>query len=200
MRLSAIDRLSAAAVKGGAFTTSEVRRAGVSPRTLYRLCQAGKVACVSRGVYQLVDAPDAISPDFAAIAKRVPAGVVCLRSALHHHGLGTEIPREIDIAISRDANVPRLDYPQVRFFRMSPRPFQAGVGRAVIGGAELRVFSAEKTIADCFKHRRLLGTGTCVEAIRTYMARRNRNPGLVLEMARVCRVEKVVRPCLEALT
>ena len=194
-----MDRLTVAASKGGTFTTGEVRRTGVSPRTLYRLREAHKVTCVSRGVYQLADAPDAISPDYAAIVKRVPEGVVCLRSALHHHGLGTEIPREIDVAISRDANVPRLDYPRVRFFRMSPRPFGAGVERAVIGGAELRVFSAEKTLADCFKHRRLLGTDTCVDAIRAYMSRRNRNPGLVLEMARVCRVEQVVRPYLEAL-
>jgi hypothetical protein len=82
---------------------------------------------------------------------------------------------------------------------MSENPFNAGIERKVIGGTELRIYSPEKTIADCFKYRNSLGTDVAVEALKTYMTRRGRNPGLILDMARVCRVEKIMRPYLEAL-
>lgn len=193
------DKLNAVGCHGGTFTTGEARRAGISSRTLYRLSQSGKVVCASRGVYQIADATDVISPDYAAIMKRVPGGVICLLSALFHHELTTEIPREIHLAISRNANVPRLVYPRVRIYRMSPRPFNAGIEPRIIGGAELRIFSPEKTLADCFKYRNSLGVAVAIEALKNYMTRPGRKPSLVLEMAQVCRVEKVVRPYMEAL-
>ena len=199
MRQTMQNKLTAAGCHSGTCTVGEAQRGGISPRSLYRLCRSGQVARVSRGVFQITGAPDAGSPDYAAIAKRVPDGVVCLLSALYHHDLTTEIPREIHLAVSRDANVPRLDYPRVRVFRMSENPFNAGIERKVIGGTELRIYSPEKTIADCFKYRNSLGTDVAVEALKTYMTRRGRNPGLILDMARVCRVEKIMRPYLEAL-
>ena len=199
MGQSVRQRLKALGGAGGTFTTGEAVRAGLSARTLYRRCGAGEVTRVSRGVYQITGATNAISPDYAAIAKRVPNGVICLLSALYHHGLTTEIPREIHIAVSRDASIPRLDYPRVRVFRMSPAPFQAGIEQLTIGGAELRIFSPEKTLADCFKYRNLFGVSTAVEALRSYVSRQGGNPGRILDMARVCRVEEIIRPYLEAL-
>lgn len=199
MRQTMLDKISAAGWHGGTFTTGEAQRGGISPRTLYRLCKSGAVARVSRGFFQVTDAPDAVSPDYAAIAKRVPEGVICLLSALYHQDLTTEIPRQINLAISRDASVPRLDYPRVRVFRMSATPFAAGIEHRVIGGTEMRIFSPEKTIADCFKYRNSLGLSVAVEALKSYMTRRNRNPGRVLDMARICRVENILRPYLESL-
>jgi predicted transcriptional regulator of viral defense system len=147
----------------------------------------------------MADMPDAGSPEYAVIAKRVPNGVVCLLSALYHHDLTTEIPRAIHLAVNRDARIPRLDYPRVRVFRISSVPFTTGIEKMVIGGTEMRIYSPEKTIADCFKFRNSMGLDVAVGALRSYMARRGRNLDRVLEMARACRVEKVLRPYLEAL-
>lgn len=199
MRQRKLDQLSTAADLGGTFTSAEARRAGVSPRTLGRLRQAGKVMRLSRGVYQVAEARDAGSPDYAVVAKRVPLGVVCLLSALYHHELTTEIPREICLAVSRDASVPRIDCPAVRVFRMSAAAFAAGVERKVVDGVELRMYSAEKTLADCFKYRNRIGTDVAVESLKAYMARRGRNLERVRKMAKVCRVEKIMRPYLESL-
>ncbi|MHC4887750.1 MAG: type IV toxin-antitoxin system AbiEi family antitoxin domain-containing protein [Planctomycetota bacterium] len=82
---------------------------------------------------------------------------------------------------------------------MSSPSFDFGVEQAVIDGVELQVYSREKTIADCFKYRNRLGVDLAVEALRYYMTTQDRNPGLVLEMAAVCRVAKIIRPYLEAL-
>jgi hypothetical protein len=82
---------------------------------------------------------------------------------------------------------------------MSAQPFNAGIEHRLIGGAELRIFSPEKTLADCFKYRNSFGAAVAVEALKNYMMRPGRKPNLVLEMAQVCRVAKVVRPYIEAL-
>lgn len=199
MRQNKLEKLAAVAHPGGTFTSAETRCADISPRTLARLCRAGKVTRISRGVYQITDAKDAASPDYAAIAKRVPAGVICLLSALYHHDLTTEIPREICLAVNRNAAIPCIDYPRVRVFRMSAASFAAGIERKVVDGVKLRIYSAEKTITDCFKYRNRIGTDVAVEALKAYMARRGCNPERVRKMAKICRVEKIMRPYLETL-
>lgn len=199
MRQTRLGRLAAAVHPGGTFTSAETRRVGISPRTLARLCRAGKVMRISWGVYQITDAKDAASPDYAAIAKRVPAGVICLLSALYHHGLTTEIPREICLAVNRSAPIPCIDCPRVRVFRMSAASFAAGIERQIVGGVEMRMYSAEKTLADCFKFRNRIGLDVSVESLKAYMVRRDRNPERVRMMAQVCRVEKIMRPYLETL-
>ena len=200
MRQSTRSKLSRAARRNSSvFTTSEARREGLSSRTLYRLRDAGKVVCISRGVFQLAGTNGASTPDYAAIKKRVPDGVVCLISALYHHGLTTEIPRKIHLAVHRDAHIPRIDYPPVRIFRMSPRPFSTGVEQMEIGGVEMNIFSPEKTIADCFKYRDKFGLDLAIEGLKNYLSRRAARPTAVLEMAKLCRVEPVIKPYLEAL-
>ncbi|NLG00226.1 MAG: transcriptional regulator [Lentisphaerae bacterium] len=199
MRQSVRSGLAGVSLDGGTFTPSEAQSHGISTRTLYRMLQSGKVTRLSRGVYQMADAPDAGSTDYAVIAKRVPNGVVCLLSALYHHELTTEIPHKIYLAVTRDARVPRLDYPPVRVFRMSSASFTPGIEKRAIGGIETRIYSPEKTIADCFKFRNSIGLDVAVEALKNYMTRRGRNPDRVLEMAKVCRVEKVMRPYLNAI-
>lgn len=200
MRQSTREKLIRAAQQhSGIFTAQDVKRENLSPRTLYHLRDAGEIVCISRGVFQLAGTSGASTPDYAAIKKRVPDGVVCLISALYHHGLTTEIPRKIYLAVHRDAHIPRIDYPPVRIFRMSPGPFSTGVEQMKIGGVEMNIFSPEKTIADCFKYRDKFGLDLAIEGLKNYLSRRAARPTAVLEMAKLCRVEPVIKPYLEAL-
>ncbi len=199
MRDKIKEKLIALAKRGsGVFTTSKAVRAGVSSRTLYRLRDKREIVAISRGVYQLAG-QDSITPDYAALGQRVPNGVVCMISALYHHGLTTEIPREIHIAVSRNASVPKIDYPTVRIFRMSPGSFAAGVQQKEIGGVTMNIFSPEKTIADSFKYRERFGMDLAVEALKNYLSQPDSRPTKVLEMATICRVGTIIKPYLEAL-
>jgi hypothetical protein len=103
------------------------------------------------------------------------------------------------MAIHRDAHVARIDYPSVAIFRMSSKPFTRGVESIEIGAVEMNIFSMEKTIADCFKYRNKLGLDIAIEALKNYCSLRSANPARILEMSRVCRVETVIKPYLEAL-
>ncbi|MBP7936808.1 MAG: type IV toxin-antitoxin system AbiEi family antitoxin domain-containing protein [Phycisphaerae bacterium] len=184
---------------GGMLRTSEALAEGIHPRTLYALRDAGELEQLARGLYRLAKLPPLSEPDLATVAKRIPQGVVCLISALAYHELTTQIPHEVHLALPRTARHPCLDYPPLHVYRFSPAPFEAGVDTHMIDRVPVRVYNPEKTLADCFKYRNKIGLDVALEALRTYRGRRGARLQSVLEYARICRVEQVVRPYLEAM-
>ena len=184
---------------GGVLRMADALRAGIHRRTLYQLRDAGRIEPLSRGLYRLADAPPLGHPDLVTVSLRVPRGVVCLISALAFHDLTTQVPHEVSVAVPRDSEPPRIDYPPVRVFRFSPAPFAAGVEAHRLDGIPVRVYGREKTLADCFKYRNTVGLDTALEAVRLYRQQGRVNATRLLEFATVCRVSRVMRPYLEAL-
>jgi len=184
---------------GGVMRTGEALAAGIHPETLYEMRDTGVVDRLSRGVYRLADIPPLGNPDFVSVAVRVPESVICLISALSFHDITLEIPHEIYIAVKRKTRPPRIDYPPVRVFRYSDAVFNAGVETHELDGVAVRIFSAEKTVVDCFRYRNKIGTSVAVEALRFYAERPRRDVMAIMEFARLCRVEAVMRPYLEAV-
>jgi predicted transcriptional regulator of viral defense system len=172
--------------RGGMLRMSDALRLGISRKALYAMRDAG--------------VPPLGSPDLVTVATRVPEGVVCLVSALSFHELTTQVPHEVDVAIERGKkNRPRIDYPPVRVFKFSGAAFRQGIEVHKIDGVPVRIYSAEKTIADAFKFRNKLGMNVILEALRLWRGRSRRDVESLLQHARHCRVERVVRPYLEAL-
>ncbi len=185
---------------GGTLRTQEIIGAGIHPRTLYAMRDSGALETIGRGIYRLASLPPMSEPDIAVVAKLVPSAVVCLISALSLHELTTQIPHAVQIAVLPGRHAPRIDHPPIEVFRFSPQAHAAGVEERVVDGVKARVFSPEKTLADVFKFRNRIGLETAVEALRNYAARKRRRFDLVQDYARVCRVEQVMRPYLEALS
>jgi predicted transcriptional regulator of viral defense system len=184
---------------GGILRTAEALRAGVHPRDLYALRDAGVIERISRGVYRLTDLPPLAEPDLFTVAARVPKAVIALVSALHYHGLTTEIPHEVSIALPQGTSRPRLDWPPLRVTWFSGAMFTSGIETHERDGIRLRVYDPAKTVADCFRFRHRLGVDVALGALRTGLAERKLTPATVLRAARLCRVERVVRPYLEAM-
>jgi predicted transcriptional regulator of viral defense system len=185
--------------RGGTLHTTEALAAGIHPRTLYAMRDAGQIEPLARGVYRLTGLPPLANPDLTTVAKCIPHGVVCLISALAFHELTTQIPHEVHVAISRTARQPRLTFPPLRIYRFSRAAFEAGIEKQTVDGIPIRVYSPEKTLADCFKYRNKIGMNIVLEALRAYRRRKRPQFQSVLKYARVCRVERLMRPYLEAL-
>ena len=184
---------------GGILRTSQVLQAGVHPSTLYAMRDDGTLEAVSRGVYRLADSEPLGNPDLVTVATRVQCGVICLISALAFHELTTQIPHEIHVALKRGAEIPRLDYPPIKLYWISNKAYSAGVETQELDGVSVRIYSPEKTLADCFKFRNKVGLDTAVEAVWFYRERRNVKVDALIHYAKICRVEKVMRPYLEAI-
>jgi predicted transcriptional regulator of viral defense system len=184
---------------GGVLRTREVIERGIHPRTLYAMRSAGVIEQLSRGLYRLTALPPLGNQDLVTVALKVPQGVVCLVSALAFHGLTTQIPHVVHLALRRGAQAPKLEHPPLRVYRFTGRAFDAGVRRYPVDGVRIRIYDPEKTIADCFKYRNKLGLDVAIEAIKRWRGRRNWNVDRLMAYARVCRVERLVRPYLEAI-
>jgi len=184
---------------GGILRTAEALRAGIHPHTLYAMRDAGRLERISRGVYRLAESPPLGNPDLVTVAKRVPNGVICLLSALAFHDLTTQIPHEVHLALPRGAEEPRLDFPPIRTFRFTGKSFTEGIEIHRLDGVPVRLYSPEKTLADCFKFRNKIGLDVVIEALRFYRERRKIKVEELMRPASVCRVQKVIRPYMEAL-
>jgi len=125
--------------------------------------------------------------------------VIALVSALHYHGLTTEIPHEVSIALPQGTSRPCLDWPPLRVYWFSGAMFTSGIETRGRDGVRVRVYEPAKTVADCFRFRNRLGIDVALEALRTGLAARKLTPAAVLRAARLCRVERIVRPYVEAM-
>jgi predicted transcriptional regulator of viral defense system len=185
---------------GGMLRTSRAITLGVHPRTLYALRDSGEIEQVGRGLYRLAVVPRLTSPDLIPIALRIPRAVVCLISALAYHGLTTQVPHMVDIALPSHAQIPKIDRIPLRVFWYSEPSFSAGIAPFRVDGVEVRIYSPEKTIADCFKYRNKIGTDLAIEALRTYRERTRKPDFQALStFAKINRVQKVMDPYLAAI-
>jgi predicted transcriptional regulator of viral defense system len=182
----------------GVFRTGEAIKSGVHSRTLYTLRDQGVLEQLGRGMYRFADLPKLGNPDLATVALKVPKGVICLISALSWHEMTTEIPHEVYLALLRGAEPPRMEHPPLRIFWFQGAAFAEGVEEHVIDSIRVRVYSPEKTLADCFKYRNKIGMDVVLEALKLYKQRRRFKADELIRFARICRVEKVMRPYLEA--
>jgi predicted transcriptional regulator of viral defense system len=183
---------------GGIMRTSEILKLGIHPRTLYQMRESGELVELSRGVYRLAELPELENSDLVAVSKRVPNGVICLVSALSFHNLTTEIPHEVYLAIPQGKEKPNIDYPPTRVFNFSTDSFENGIEEHNFDGNLIKVYSREKTIADCFKFRNKIGLDVAIEGLKRCLANKGSRTK-ILEFARICRVEKIIRPYLEAI-
>ncbi|MBI5579040.1 MAG: type IV toxin-antitoxin system AbiEi family antitoxin domain-containing protein [Deltaproteobacteria bacterium] len=197
---SRFDRAAAVFKKhSGILHTAQALRAGIHPSTIYAMRNSGALEVVSRGVYRLADSPPLGNPDLVTVATRVPSGVICLISALAFHKLTTQIPHEVHVALPRGAEEPRVAHPPIKTYRFTGDAFTEGVKTHELDGIGVRIYSPEKTLSDCFKFRNKIGLDTAVEAVRFYRERKRVKVDDLMRYASICRVEKIIRPYLEAL-
>ena len=135
----------------------------------------------------------------AIVATRVPRAVICLLTALRLHNLTTQQPAEVWIALPEKARRPSLDYPRLRVARFSGDALTEGIELRKIEGVTVRVYSAAKTVADCFKYRNKIGVDVAVEALRDYTRKHRGGANDLAHFARICRVTRVMQPYLDSL-
>lgn len=166
---------------------------------LSRLCERGFLQRVGRGLYVLPNADVSEHHSLAEACKRVPHGVVCLLSALRFHGLTTQSPHEVWLAIGSKAWRPQVDSPPLRIVRFSARALEAGVEEHAVEGVTTRIYNPAKTVADCFKYRNKIGLDVALEALRDCRRQRICTNDELWRYAKICRVANVMRPYVEAI-
>lgn len=179
---------------------SELRAHGVSAAAVSRMEAQGEVIRLSRGLYQLCGAPLDANHALAMAAKRTPKGVVCLVSALAFHGMTDQFSKKVWLAVGKNDWAPQSGGAPVRALRLSENRLNTDVETHIIEGVPVKVFSAARTVADCFRHRNKTGLPAAVEGLQEALRRRKAAPAELLRQAERAHAAGVIRPYLEALT
>jgi len=199
MKTSKTEQVARLVRKAGVFRPRELDQVGI-PRQYLRLAKdSGLVRQVGRGLYVAEGSRVSEHHTLVEATKRVPHGVICLLSALRFHGLTTQSPHEVWLAIGHKARRPRPDYPPLRIVHFSGEALSYGVKENKLEGMIVRIFDPAKTVADCFKFRNKIGLDVALEALRDCYRRKKATMDELFMAARVCRVARVMQPYLESL-
>jgi predicted transcriptional regulator of viral defense system len=178
---------------------SAILKAGFHPDLLKSLEKEKRVEKIARGLYRLANYDFGGHPDLVIASFQAPRGVICLISALSFHEATVEIPKYVDIAIPRATHTYRIKYPPVRFYHFDPKAWKVGVEEHKIGGYKIKVYNLAKTIADCFKFRNKIGMNVTRESLKVAITEKNIRPNEIMQYAKICRVDGIIKPILEAM-
>ena len=182
----------------GILRTAQAKKLGIAEPILAQMYKAGLLVKESRGLYRLAGMSPLSYPDFVQVSIKVPNSVICLVSALNYHNLTTQIPYQVYIALPRAQTAPRFEYPPLNIIHLSDEAYQAGIEEYLLDSICVRIYCREKTVADCFKFRNKIGQDVALEALKDYLRQPERNLDKLQRYARIDRVEKVIRPYIEA--
>lgn len=171
---------------GAFFRPNQVEEAGLTRDQLRTLVRRGVVVKDGRGLYRLAEAEVTENYSLAMACARVPNSIVCLLSALRIHGIGTQAPSAIWLAIPHKARTPRLPELQLRIVRFSGPAWTFGVKPADFEGVPAQITSPARTVADCFRFERLVGPEAAMEAFDDALRQRQ------VTVAELSRVEEVL--------
>ena len=182
--------------RGGTLRTRDLIEHGVHTDTLYSLRDSGRIIELGRGLYRLAGVGEAEYPDLAVVAASAPNVAVCLISALSYHEITTQIPSSVHLAVSRgNYHRIKLSVP-VTVYRFDPNTFDDGLETHRVGGMPLKIYSAARTVVDCFKFRNKIGVDVALEALRLARERKRAQNRELLRYARLLRVETIMSPYL----
>lgn len=181
------------------FSVSEAEEQGVSRQQLSLYCRQGRIERLGRGVYSPPGL--AINPylDMELLAKKQANFVVCLLSALRIHNFTTQLPHSLWIAIPHGARLPKLEFTALSCIRLTQKPYDYGVEIHDLHGVKVKVYSAAKTVADCFKFRNKIGMDVALEALREGYRLKLFTVSELMDAAAICRITKIITPYVESL-
>lgn len=185
--------------KHGSMRPKDLMTMGISREMLRYLYKKRLIDRVGRGLYQL-SGQMLEHRSLIEAAKLAPKGVICLLSALRFHEIGTQEPYEVWMALPNKAWRPRIKTILFRFVYPSEKVFSEGIQVVQLPGGTIRIYNPAKTVVDTFKFRNKIGLDVAVEALRGCLRSRKATRDELWHYARICRVQKIMKPYIEALS
>ncbi|OGT26676.1 MAG: hypothetical protein A3I77_07595 [Gammaproteobacteria bacterium RIFCSPLOWO2_02_FULL_42_14] len=180
--------------------SSDLQAIGVPRVVLTRMVREGVLEKVSRGLYRKPNTFLSENETLVDIALVAPRAIFCLLSALQFHGLTTQLPREVWIAMPQGSRAPKMDYPPIRMMRFSGKTYSEGIQTVVRDRVALKIYSPAKTVVDCFKFRNKVGLDVALEALKDALKKKKATRDELYYFAKIERVIKIILPYLEAMS
>ncbi|MCK4982963.1 MAG: type IV toxin-antitoxin system AbiEi family antitoxin domain-containing protein [Victivallaceae bacterium] len=181
------------------FSAAEIRAAGIPSQILVELCGKGEIERLCRGVYISSKAQSTSELSLQIAMLKMPKSIVCLLSALRFHNFTTQLPHDVWLAVKPHSWIPQNDELPLKIVAFSEESYSYGVEEHEIDGMKIKVYSAAKTVADCFKFRNKIGLDVAMEALREGYHLKLFTVSELMKAAKVCRVTNIITPYIESL-
>ncbi len=199
-RSDASQKLQRMATRQAVLRTKDVSAMGIHTGELTRMVRRGTLERIGPGRYRRPSGGHGGEhQDLVLAAHAVPGAAVCLLSALQFHGIGTQLPHQVWLAVPRGTRVPKLAEPPLRIVNIAPDLFELGLESHRIGGATVRVYTAARSIVDCFRFRSRVGLDVALEALSEGWRGKRFTMDALTKIARRLRVLRIMQPYLEAI-
>jgi predicted transcriptional regulator of viral defense system len=184
---------------GKPFSAEDARIVGVSTQMLAYYCKEGKIERLCRGVYSPINTEITAYPEVQILVKKKVDFVVCLLSALQIHEFTTQLPNALWIAIKQGARKPNIEGYPMNCVWLTEKVYSYGIEQKQLYGDTIKVYSAAKTVADCFKYRNKIGLDIAIEALKEGYRKKMFTSRELHQSAEICRVSEVIRPYEETV-
>lgn len=181
------------------FSVTEAKDVGISAQMLAYYCKCGRIERLYRGVYAPMETEANPYPELEQLIKKKSEFVVCLLSALQIHEFTTQLPHSLWIAVPHGARLPKVNTGRLTSVRLTKDPYQYGIEEKELYGMNVKIYSAAKTVADCFKFRNKIGIDVALEALKDGHRQKLFTASELWRAAKVCRVSEIIRPYQEIM-
>jgi predicted transcriptional regulator of viral defense system len=172
---------------------------GIPRAYLSRLMERGRIRRVARGLYERTDAPSDERETLAEVCATVPRAVVSLFSAAQLYDLTVTMPHAVWISLPPGTPRPRVDFVALEITYVDPALLTGSAVQILdYFGADIRVTTPVRTVVDMFRFRSRVGLEAALETLQAYVQRNRTFDALMAEAGRL-KVDKVMKPYLEAL-
>lgn len=197
--MAAKSPLGAILKKTPVLRAKEFGELGISRLQLLEYESKGDLIRIGRGIYASPKIQEEARYTWIQAAAVVPKGVLCLLSALRFHELTTQLPPDVWMALPRGTWAPKNPPMGVTFISLSKVYWESEVEQHLIAHFPIRVYSAAKTVVDCFKFRSKVGQDVAVEALRDFLKRNRGQSDRIWRLAQKARVQNIMLPYMESV-
>jgi len=187
------------AAQRGVLRYADFTPLGVSREYIRDLVYRGDLVRLGRGLFALPSYERSENHALAEVATYFPRATICLISALQFHGLTTQLPPFVWIALPNYNKAPRIPTVGVEVVHMNQIGLESGVEYHEIEGVQVPIFSVAKTVADCFKYRSRVTTSVAIEALKDCLKQQKATRSEIIKYAKMIRMWNVLRPYMEAI-
>lgn len=185
--------------KQGTVRSQDFSKHHIPRIVLSRMVAQGEIERVERGLYRIPQAQMSEKETLVSVALKVPRAVFCLLTALQFYELTTQLPRQVWIAMPHGSRKPAMDYPPLQMVRLTGKSYSEGINTVVCDQVPIRIYSAAKTVVDCFKFRNKIGLDVALEALKDVLHQKKATSDELYYFAKIERVQKIILPYMEAM-
>lgn len=181
----------------GVLFTSNLIKLGI-PRTYLSILQKnGEVQHVSRGVYSVANN---LIDEMAVLQLRYKTAIFSHETALYLLGLTDRSPLFYSVTVPAGYNATLLKASGAKVYFVNRTLVQLGsITIKSPNGNDIKTFNLERTICDVVRSRNQLDIQFLNEALKKYVARRERNIDRLYDYAIKFKVKKIIREYIEVL-